>query len=200
LWVLIALASIILLIVIILSLPIDIIFSFNTQKSPHLSLHLKLLYGLFRVNLRGDRGKQDPRQEQKKTSQKPDKRFNPNVIVGILGIRGILRQVYILIRDLLRSSKIKTLDLNLKVGLEDPVDNGYLFTFIAPVNYLLARTPYDITLQTVFENELVLECDIYSKIRSFPILIAGGLLRFVFSSPGYQTVKLFMDREWQRKR
>ena len=199
-WALIAVISFLILIIIILSLPVDFIFNFNTQKSPQLRIYLKAFYGLFHVNLLKRREKRSPKQQEKKSIRKSGKEFDPNVIIQIISIEGLFRQATCLIKDLLHSIKIRTVVLDLKIGLEDPVDNGYLFACVTPVNYLLSRTRHNINIQTLFENELIFYCNMYASIRLFPILIVGSSLRFLFSRPAFGIIKIFTGGRWRRKR
>jgi hypothetical protein len=200
LWALIAVISFLILLIIVLSLPVDFIFSFNTQKSPHLKIYLKAFYGLFHINLLKRREKRSLKQQEKKAIRESGKEFDPNVIIRIINIKGLFHQTAGLIKDLLHSLKIRKVVLDLKIGLEDPVDNGYLFTCVTPVNYLLSRTRHNITIQTLFENELIFYCNLYASIRLFPILIAGSTLRFLFSRPAFGIIKIFTGGRWRRKR
>jgi hypothetical protein len=200
LWALIAIIALIVLLIITLSLPLDIVFSLNTWTPNWLKIDLNWCWGLVRIKLnRGEKSKtlKPPHKTVKKKSATA---INADTIFRIITIDGIVRQLLVLIRDLLSTINIKTFSLDIRIGFEDPVDNGYLFACIIPFSYLLGRTNRSINIQTAFENELVFDCNAYVRIRTFPILIVGFLLVFIFSKPVLRAIKIIMDVRWRKKR
>ena len=199
-WVVIVLISLFFLLLIVLCIPLDILFSLNTGRNQWFNIRLFWCFGLVRTDLRKktDRPDVEPRKlsEKKKTQDT----FDYNTFIRIIRISNLFPQAYQLIKGLIRSIQIKILRMSLKIGLEDPVDNGYLFACIAPFQYLLNRNYKDITIQPVFENELVFDGDMTLRVRAFPVLIAGNLLGFIFSPPGLKVIGISWNRRWRRKK
>jgi hypothetical protein len=200
LWAVIAFISLFFLLLIVLCIPLDIRFSLNTGRNQWFKIHLYWFFGLVRTDLRKkiDRPDAEPGELSEKKNS-PDK-FDYNTIIRIIRVRNIFPQAYHLIKGLIRSIQIKIFSMYLRIGLEDPVDNGYLFACIAPFQYLLSRNYKDIDIQPAFENELVFDGNMTIRIRTFPILIAGNLLAFMFSPPGLKVIGILWNRRWRRKR
>lgn len=199
-WAVIALISLFFLLLIVLCIPLDIRFSLNTGRNQWCKIHLYWFFGLVHSDLRKkiDHPDAEPGEPSDKKNS-PDK-FDYNTIIRIIRVRNIFPQAYHLIKGLIRSIQIKIFNMYLRIGLEDPVDNGYLFACIVPFQYLLSRNYKDIDIQPAFENELVFDGDMTIRIRAFPILIAGNLLGFIFSSPGFKVIGILWNRRWLRKR
>jgi hypothetical protein len=200
LWAVIALISLFFLLLIVLCIPLDILFNLNTGRNQWFKIHLYWCFGLLRIDLRKKTDRADVKPGKLTEKQKAHDEFDYNTIIRIIRIRKIFPQAYCLVKGLIRSIQIKTFSMSLKIGLEDPVDNGYFFACIAPFRYLLSRKYKDIDIQPVFENELVFDGDITFRIRVFPILIIGNLLGFIFSPPGLKAIGVLWNRKWRRKR
>jgi hypothetical protein len=199
LWVVIALISLFLLLLIVLCIPLDILFSLNTGRNQWFNIYLYWCFGLVRTDLRKKTERPDTGQARLSEKKKKPDTFDYNTFIRIIRIRNLFPQVYRLIKGLIRSIQIKFFNMSLKIGLEDPVDNGYFFACIAPFQYLLSGKHKDIDVQPVFENELVFDGDMTIRIRAFPILIAGNLLGFIFSPPGLKLIGILWNRKWRRK-
>ena len=74
-WAIIILASLIILFILILSIPLDFIFDINTRKSPRFSIRLSWLFGLVDTDLKKTKSK--PEQAKKTIEEKPKKRKGP---------------------------------------------------------------------------------------------------------------------------
>ena len=199
-WVVIALISLFVLLIIVLCIPVDILLSVNTKRNRWLDIYLLWWFNLVRINLRRQSDRHDVKPQEPSVKQKKPDILDYHTIIRIIRVRNIFPRVYYLIRDLIRSFKIKILNMDIRIGLEDPVDNGYLFACIAPFNYLLRRTGEDINIQPVFENELIFDGHIIVRVRTFPVLIIGNALGFLFSLPGLEVISIIWNRRWHRER
>lgn len=199
-WAVIALIALLVLFIVFLSLPVDFVISLNTRRTVWFHVYLKWCFGLFHFNLRRDKTSQTSNQNKNKLPAESGTDFKITTALRLLGIRGIVRQIYILARDCLRTFRIKTLNIDFRIGLEDPVANGYLFACIIPFNHLLGRTRHNINIQTLFDNEFIFDGEAIARIRTIPIAIIGSVLVFIFSRPGFETIKILMDARWRRKK
>jgi hypothetical protein len=200
LWAVIALISLFFLLLIVLCIPLDIRCNLNTRRNQWFKIHLYWFFGLLRIDLRKKTDRTDIKPGELSEKKKAPVTFDYNTIIRIIRVRNIFPQAYHLIKGLIRSIKIRIFKMSLRIGLEDPVDNGYLFACITPLQYLLSRNYKDIDIQPVFENELIFDGDMTIRIRAFPVLITGNLLGFIFSPPGLRVIGILWNRRRRRKR
>lgn len=198
-WAVITLISLFVLLIIILCIPVDILFSLNTRRNQWFEIYLNWWFGLVRINLRRETGRSAVKRQELTEKKKSPDIVDYNTIIRIIRIKNIFRRVYQLIRDLIHTVKIKIFNLDMRIGLEDPVDNGYLFACITPLNYLLSGKYHNINIQPVFENELVFDSNVTVYVRTFPILIVGSVLGFIFSRPVLEAIGILWNRRWHRK-
>jgi hypothetical protein len=193
LWVGIALASLAVLITAGLCVPVDAVFSLDTSATPKLRTRALWLFGLVSKEV----GKRKAKPVEKRRKRK---RPSIKTILEILRTEGLLSQFYRLLRRVLRRLRIRKLEVNLKVGLDDPADTGLLFALIGPASLLLN---YPFPNQTKVEpsfDEAVLEGYLIGVIRVWPIQLAPPLLRFACSQPVLKVMKLMVWHKWIRKK
>jgi hypothetical protein len=194
LWLVYTIASLLVLLLFILCIPIYITISFNTSQEPKLTAKLKWLFGLYTSEL-GAKAKhidQEPQSRQKG--------LGFSTIVNILRTRGLFKQFFRLTKGIFNRIKIRELDANLKVGLENPADLGLLFALMAPLNLLVrGLSPYSIVVQPDFSDETPIRGYAYSMARLQPILVAPPLFGFLLSKPGLIAIKKFLSARWKEK-
>jgi len=188
-----ALASLLILIIIALSIPLDIVFYINTSDFSNRSLHFSWLFGHICLKAGGFSKKAD-RKTEKQKQKKTGKQFRPEILLDIIRIKDLFKQVLNLRRNLFKSVHIKKLYLNITLGPEDPIQFGYLYAILAPVNILLERSRFDIMIIPVFEGQYVF--DLFSKgtIRIYPVKILGAALLFIFSIPFIKAAWILMTK------
>ena len=182
-WVIVALASLAALPILILCLPVDMVLHTDVYGKPKFRLRLSWLFGL--VSKEVTEGKKKPEEKRKvvEGKRKPKKRMRGvRGIFEILQTRGLLRQLKVLLKDILSRFKIRNLTADFRVGLGDPADTGLLFAIIGPVlSFLSPPFPHQIRVEPSFGSEAVFEGYSYGKVRLRPIQLVPPLLRFVFS-------------------
>ncbi|MBM3167116.1 MAG: hypothetical protein FJZ94_06690 [Chloroflexi bacterium] len=194
-WAVYLIASLVLLALLALCIPIYISLRFDTSQKPKLSIRLRWLSGLVSSELTGE----------KKTSDdilKPEtKGLEPSTILDILRTKGLASQFFRLVRNIFRKIKIKELAADLKVGLENPADLGLLFALLAPLN-LLARyfSPYPISLQPNFTEEAFLQGYAHATARLQPILFFPPLAGFILSKPVLIATRKLISAKWKVKK
>lgn len=191
-WVIIALASLVALIILVLCVPLDTAFRVDVYGRPKFSLRLVWLFGLVSKELK--RGK------KKAKAEKPRKRRRgAGNIFKILRTKGLLRQLKILITDVLSRLKIRDLSIDFRVGLDDPADTGFLFAIIGPA-LVFASPSHNISVQPSFEGEAVLEGYAQGAVRLLPIKLVVPCLRFCFSLAALRAIKTVVLAKWKRKK
>ncbi len=194
-WVIIALFSLILLVILVLCIPLDLIFQVNTSESPTFRIRLLWFLGLIDRDLKKPKKKADKKEKPARVRQKSRRRISASTIYQILRTRGLFTQLRRLVVSIFRSLKIKELSANIKLGLENPADTAFLFALIGPANFLLSMLPYKINVWPSFDGDLPLEAYLHGAIRVWPILVILASLRFVFSIPALKVSRtLIMKR------
>ena len=195
-WAIAVLASLAVLLVFLLCVPVDMVLHLDKNGRPRLRLRLSWLFGL--VSKEITRGKKQPKEKKAKDKQERGKsRQGRRFIFQILGTKGLLQQFKNLIKGMLSRLKIRNLAVNLKVGLDDPADTGLLFAVIGPIVSFL---PYDITVQPSFTGEATWEGYSRGKIRIRPIQLIPPLLKFIFSPATIRAIKTVVTDKWKRKK
>jgi hypothetical protein len=195
LWVIAALASLAVLIVLVLSVPLDMALHLDVYGRLRFQMKLTWLFGLVSKEV----GKEKRVAEGKPKPRK--RRVKARTIFKILRTKGVLRQGKDLLRDVLRRLKIRELRVNFRVGLDDPADTGLLFALIGPATLFLGSSRvHEIRVEPSFGDEIVCEGYLYGALRLWPIQLVIPLLRFVFSLATIRAVKILVVTKWKRKR
>ncbi len=201
-WIIATLAGLAVLIVFALSIPLDLELYLDVSGRPILKMRLAWLFGLVRKEIAKKEKKPEDKEKASKAKRKPGKkRPGARTILEILRVRGLLRQIRILLKDIVRLPRIRDLGADLRVGLGDPADTGLLFALVGPVtSYLGSSFPDEIKVQPSFADEAVLEGSLHGVLRLRPILIVVPLLRFIFSVPAVRVAKILVVTKWLRKK
>ena len=200
-WVVISLASLAVILIFVLCVPLDMTLHADVYGKPKLRLKLSWLFGL--VSKEVTRGK-EPKEKKKlvKEKRKPregKRRFRD--ILEILRTRGLLSQLKRLLRDVLSRLKIRDLIADFRVGLGDPADTGLLFALIGPATFWLnSSLSHRIRVQPSFEGEGVFEGYSHGVVRLRPIQLVIPFLRFAFSIATIRVAKRLVLTKWKRKR
>ncbi|MFC1980486.1 DUF2953 domain-containing protein [Chloroflexota bacterium] len=201
-WVFAILAGLAALIIFALSMPLDLKLHIDVYGRPRFRVTLAWPFGLVRKEIAKKGKKPEVREKTVEGKRKPrEKRPGARIILEILRARGLLRQIKILLKDILRIPKIKNLEADLKVGLGDPADTGLLFALIGPTtSFLGASFPKEMKVQPSFSDEAILEGSLYGALRLRPIQIIPPVLRFIFSLPTLRVAKILVVTKWSRKK
>ena len=179
-WVIVALASLAVILILVLSVPFDIAFQVSVPGRPRFRMKLLWLFGLVSKEITQ---KKKPEEKKKVVEEEPKHKKGKRrigVIIGVLRTKGLLRQLRVLIGDIFRRLKIKDLAADFRIGLGSPADTGLLFALIGPTTFWLSSSfPLQIRVQPSFYGEAVFEGYLQGVLRLWPITLFGSLLRFV---------------------
>ena len=192
-WVVAALASLAVVIVLVLCIPLDAVLHIDIHGRPKFQIRLAWLFGLV--------SKEITRAKKKKPKEKKRKgRIKARTIFKILRTRGLLGQLRRLLWDIFRRFNIRDLRVNFRVGLDDPADTALLFALIGPATFFLGSSRvHEIRIEPSFEDEVVFEGYLHGAVRLVPIQLATPILRFVFSLAAIRAVKVLVLTKWKRK-
>ncbi len=191
-WVIATLAGLAGLTIFVLCVPLDAALNIDTSVRPKFRLRLVWLFGLF---------SKEVKREKKKPEKKRKRRIGFRTISRILRIKGLLRQVKNLVRDVIGQLKIRELAVNLKLGLDNPADTGFLFALIGSITpFLSLPSQYQLRVQPSFYDEAVFEGYLHGVLRLWPIKLVRPFVRFVFSLATLRVVKVLVLSKWKRKK
>lgn len=200
-WVVISLASLAVILIFVLCVPLDMTLHADVYGKPKLRLKLSWLFGL--VSKEVTRGK-EPKDKKKLVKEKRKPREGKRRLRDILEIlrtRGLLSQLKRLLRDVLSRLKTRDLIADFRVGLGDPADTGLLFALIGPATFWLnSSLSHQIRVQPSFEGEGVFEGYSHGVVRLRPIQLVIPFLRFAFSLATIRVAKRLVLTKWKRKR
>ena len=191
-WVIATLAGLAGLTIFVLCVPLDAALNIDTSVRPKFRLRLVWLFGLV---------SKEVKREKKKPEKKRKRRIGFRTISRILRIKGLLRQVKNLVRDVIGQLKIRELAVNLKLGLDNPADTGFLFASIGSITpFLSLPSQYQLRVQPSFYDEAVFEGYLHGVLRLWPIKLVRPFVRFVFSLATLRVVKVLVLSKWKRKK
>ncbi len=201
-WVIAALVSLAVLIVFALLVPLDVVLYVDVYGRPKFRMRLAWLFGLVSKEIAKKEKKPEDKKKTVRGKRMPGKRGpGAGTILEILRARGLLGQIKLLLKGILRLPRIKDLAADLKVGLGDPADTGLLFALIGPATFFVGSSfPNQIKVQPSFTDEAVLEGSLHGALRLRPIQLIPPLLRFVFSLPTIRVAKILAVTKWRRKK
>lgn len=205
-WAIVILASLAVLIILVLSVPLDVVFHVDVYDRPKLRMSLAWLFGLVSKEITGgkQKSKEEKDKEKEAVKEKPKSRKKgpgARTITEILRTRGLVGQIRRLLTGILRNPGLKDFMADFRVGLGDPADTGLLFAVIgtAPL-FLGSRFRNKVKVRPSFEDEAVLEGSLNGTLRLRPIQLFPPVLRFVFSLPTVRMVKILVLSKWKRKK
>ncbi|MBM3148880.1 MAG: hypothetical protein FJ008_01365 [Chloroflexi bacterium] len=194
-WAIYLIASLVLLVLLTLCVPVYISLRFDTTKKPKLSIRLRWLDGLVSGELINEKRPPDDIAKPERNGLEFD------TILDILRTKGLASRFFRLVKNILRKIKIKELAADFKVGLENPADLGLLFAFLAPLNLLVHYfSPYSVSLQPNFTEEVFLQGHACATARLQPILLLPPLAGFVLSRPGLIVTRKLILAKWKAKK
>jgi len=185
---------------VLISIPVDFIFRFDSFRSPSFRFQMGWFFSLVKIKI-GEKKKKPPKPKKpKKKKAKKKKKGKSNIQLARLITRSLLFRVLRLVRDVLGSFNLMHIDADLEAGLGEPADTGMVFGAVWP---LLALMPVSlrqqIRLSPNFGTEPVLAGTANGDIRIRPILIIFVILRFIFSGPVLRTIKNIIVIKWRNR-
>jgi len=183
-------AGIILFIILVLSIPVDMVFDLEAGEQVKATMRVGWLFGLVW---------KDIRRRKKKPEKKPKKKrkWSMKPFLSVLRTKGLPRRLLKLARQILGCLKVRQLDADLRMGLDNPADTGMICSVLWPA--LVPLRPFGSIrrrMEPVFD-EPALEVSLHGRVRLFPIQMVGLLLGFIFSPTGWRTVRSMVASRWK---
>ncbi len=168
-------------VVVLLGVPVEIVFTIRSDETSQNDAAVVLLFGILRIPLRMRSGKK-PREKIVNKNASKTKRRGGRKAFALVRNANLRRRFLRYIRRLVRAIKIKTLDVRVRLGLDDPADTGRLWGVVGPLASLFAGLRgVNIRIEPEFSEE-VFSLQSQGRIRVIPLQILLISL-FFFLSP-----------------
>ena len=187
-------AGIILFIILVLSIPIDMAVDFAAEENVKARMRVGWLFGLVWKDISG--------RKKKKVEKIPEKKRKIRIkpLLSVLRTKGLAGATLKLAKRMLSCLKVRQLDADFRVGLDDPADMGMMCAVLWPVLVPLSSFgPMKLRMEPAFD-EPAFEVNLYGRVRLFPIQMVGPLLGFILSPTGWRTVRSVVVSWWKQKR
>jgi hypothetical protein len=182
-------AGIILLLILMLCIPVEIVFDLEIPGEAKSRVRVGWLFGLVWKEI--GRGRKKAKRKRKR-SLKP--------FLSLLRTRGLPGKLLKLARQILSHLKVRQLEAELRVGLDDPVATGVLCSLMWPALVSLNSSgPLRVRIEPSFA-EPALEASVHGRTRLFPIEMVGPLLGFALSPAGLRATRLMVVSRWRKRR
>ena len=184
-WVLVSLSSLAGLVILLLSVPVDLTFSLEKGEGVRSRLRIGWLFGLVGKDLGGKGKKLKPEMPKKPAGTR---RRSSRPPLAMLRKRGLLAHSLKLARRLLRTIRVRELELDLEVGLGNAAETGRLFALVGPV-LASARSisSFNINVEPDFHEE-TLRGHFSGSVRAYPIRLVPPVILFVLSLATFRGV------------
>ena len=195
-WVIVALACLVFLLILLLSIPIEFRFSARISEEPSFKARILWFFGLLDQDLKKKSRSASIKREEPKPDQK--KRIKVSAVLTFFKNRDFLRQCLVFVKRILKSITIKKFLLHANLGFENPSDTAILYALAGPLNYLCDKPDRDIKLNPVFDGDLYIDISANVIVRAIPLYIMGALLQFVFSIPVLRISSKMAMMQWKK--
>ena len=197
-WILATVLGILLFFLLLLAIPVDLVFCVEKEVAFKSRVRVGWMFGLIAKDISG---KKEPEKEKRKRKRKRKDKSNTKPLLAMFGAKGFLLKLLGLVRDILRLLNIRELEVNLRVGLDDPAETGLLFALVGPA-LVCAKSfsALDVQVEPDFEQEN-LQGYCKGDFRAFPIRFAGLIILFAFSPTTIRAIKAIVvaRRKWEKR-
>lgn len=177
--------GIVLLVVLVLSIPVDTAFDVDGPGGARSRTRIGWLFGLLW---------KDVGRKRKKAPKKKKKERKGFAFLSLLMTRGVATGLLKLVRRIFSRIKVRDLDARLRIGLDDPADTGMLYSALWPALIPLTYTGSTRVRMELSFEEPALELAARGRIRVFPIRMVWPMLAFALSPAGLRMMKRMVVR------
>ena len=198
-WVIAILASLAVLLLLILCVPLNMVVHADVYGKPKVRLRFSWLFGLVSREITGE--KEKPAEKMRAVKVKGKRwRLDTMIISRILRTKGLLTHFKALLKDVFSCFNFRDLVADFKIGLGDPADTGFLFAIIGPATAFFGSSHlHQIRFEPSFGDDAVLQGYSHGKVRLHPIRLVPPFLKFIFSLTTIRVVKTLILSKWKRK-
>ena len=174
-----------LLAVLLLSIPVDLAFSYERGEGSRSRMRIGWLFGLIGKELGGEKKGREKKPKEVKAKKGRRSFRGP---LAVFRARGFSGRLFLLAKRLVRSVQVRDVDVEFQVGTGDPAETGLLFNVIGP-SVALARSGFspNIRIEPNFVEE-TFEGHARGALRVYPIKLIPSLLAFALSPVTFRGV------------
>lgn len=193
--VLLSLLGLLALLILLLAVPIVLTFRFENagfegMKAFKGQVTIRCLFGLVRIRfpVPGDTrlhhsGTKPQTAKKRGKFREPSARSN---FVAVLRRATFRRRLYRLVKDLIRATGLRQLNLQMRLGLGEPSDTGCLWAFIGPLNAALQNLENaQVRIKPEF-MDAVFEFHAHGQAQIVPLQLLGLAIGFALSPASIQ--------------
>ena len=190
------LIGILLLPFVLLAIPIEIEYTYDSKSSLKSTIRIVWLFGFVRFQPSSKKEEQrdklrheiTPKRQTSRKAAKADKK-GFKVFLAMLRSEGFIRHIFRLFYAILTITKIKQLRARFLFGLDDPADTGLVYGLLmSGISFLYAVPKVDFVVTPIFDRYVV-ETNLKMKIRLVPINYLKAVVLFVFSKETFRAAK-----------
>jgi len=164
----------------LLAVPVDVAFSARRRERLNTRLSVRWLWGRVPLPV-PEGGGGSPRRKRRNRHPKPGTPSRARRGLAMVRSEDFPRRVLRLFGDLARRVRVRRLELDLRLGLDDPADTGRLWGLIGPASAMLALPPpARIAITPEFAGS-VLHLDAHGSVRIVPAALVAVMLAFLLS-------------------
>lgn len=176
------------LLVLLLAVPIDVAFRFESIEAFNGQITIRWLFGLVRFRIRvpgtAKAKRPEPKRELKaKVQRKPAARGGHHNVPAVLRQAAFRRRAYRFLKDVIRAAHARQLYLRVRLGLGDPADTGRMWAFVGPLNALAQNLRNaEVRIEPEFTDP-VFEFETHGRFRLIPLQFIALTVAFALSPP-----------------
>ena len=180
------LGSLFLAVLLLLSTPVDLAFSYKRGEGSRSWMRIVWLFGLIGKELGGEKKSREKKPEEMKAKKGQSSFRGP---LAVFRARGFSGGLLLLARRLVRSVQVRDVDVEFRVGTGDPAETGLLFAIIGP-SLALAQSRFspNIRIEPNFVEE-TFEGHARGTVRVYPIKLIPLLLAFALSPATFRGLR-----------
>ena len=185
-------AGIVLFVIGVLFIPVDMMLDLDTAGDGGAKMRMGWLFGLVWKDIR--------RRKRKKPEKLKKRKRNIRPLLSILRTRDLPAKALTLARQMLGCIKVRQLDADLRVGLDDPADTAILWSVLWPAVIPLSSSgPVIFRIEPAFD-EAAFDVSVRGRMRLIPIQTVGPVIRFIFSRAFLRLMRSMVVSRWKRGR
>lgn len=178
-------------VVVLLAMPLGIDFAFDNEQAGRNRVTLAL-FSFIKIPLPTQFGKSsdDKRMAErpKSNTERTASRRGSSRSISLMRNADFRHRLWKFIGRLFRSIRINALDVQLRMGLEDPADTGRLWGLMGPLSVMLSQVKTaNVCIEPDFTNKLFFLRS-YGRIRIIPLRVIATTLLFILSPYVIQTL------------
>ena len=174
-------AGVILIVIFMLSIPIEMAFDFDVNEQVRSRMRVGWFFGLIWKDI----GRRRKKLEDKRKPEKKKRKKGIKPLLSLFRTEGVPGRLSKLVRKILSCLRIRQLDANLRIGLDDPADTAILCSMVWPVlafhnlsrsaSVVMEPLPYSIAIILLLLHLVHLSIYLYYYLRFLVFFLKASI-------------------------